>query len=97
MRTEATPSGEDGIQALMLAMKKVHFALVKSNACRQGQLTLWGQLDLDLPPTWGAGPLYLACISRRIDPAKHRAMIPDGAGWQARPPSRRIRQRALAG
>ncbi len=44
----------------MLAMKKVHFALVKSDAYGQGQLTLWGQLDLDLPPTWGAGPLYFA-------------------------------------
>lgn len=52
--------GEDGIQALMLAMKKVHIALVQSDAYRQGQLTLWGQLDLDLPPTWGAGPLYFA-------------------------------------
>jgi hypothetical protein len=50
--------GEDDIQALMLAMKKVHIALVESDAYRQGQLTLWGQLDLDLPPTWGAGPLY---------------------------------------
>ena len=53
-------SGEDGVQALMLAMKKVHFALVKSDAYRKGQLTLWGQLDLDLPPTWGTGPLYFA-------------------------------------
>jgi hypothetical protein len=44
----------------MLAMKKVHIALVNSAAYRQGQLTLWGQLDLDLPPTWGAGPLYFA-------------------------------------
>lgn len=44
----------------MLAMKKVHFALVKSDAYRKGQLTLWGQLDLDLPPTWGTGPLYFA-------------------------------------
>jgi len=34
--------GEDGIQALMLAMKKVHIALVKSDAYRQGQLTLSG-------------------------------------------------------
>lgn len=54
--------GEDGIQALMLAMKKVHFALIKSDAYRQGQLTLWGQPDLDLPPTWSAGPLYFAAI-----------------------------------
>lgn len=53
-------SGEDGVQALMLAMKKMHFALVKSDAYRKGQLTLWGQLDLDLPPTWGTGPLYFA-------------------------------------
>lgn len=42
----------------MLAMKKVHIALVQSDAYQQGQLTLWGQLDLDLPPSWGAGPLY---------------------------------------
>lgn len=50
--------GEDGIQALMLAMKKVHIALIESDAYKQGRLKLWGQADLDLPPTWGAGPLY---------------------------------------
>lgn len=52
--------GDFGIQAFMLAMKKVHIALVESDAYRQGKLTLWGQPDLDLPPTWGAGPLYYA-------------------------------------
>ncbi|WP_421684504.1 hypothetical protein HKW98_09185 [Stutzerimonas urumqiensis] len=50
--------GEDGVQALMLAMKKVHIGLVESDAYKQGRLSLWGQADLDLPPTWGAGPLY---------------------------------------
>lgn len=60
--------GEDGIQALMLAMKKVHIALVKSDAYRQGQLTLWGQPDLDLPPTRGAGPLYFAANRPREVP-----------------------------
>lgn len=50
--------GEDGVQALMLAMKYVHLQLVESEAYRSGKLTLWEQADLDLPPTWGAGPLY---------------------------------------
>lgn len=50
--------GEDGVQALMLALKKVHTELVASDAYKQGRLTLWMQADLDLPPTWGAGPLY---------------------------------------
>jgi len=50
--------GEDGVQALMLTMKKVHMELVASDAYKQGRLTLWQQADLDLPPTWGAGPLY---------------------------------------
>lgn len=50
--------GEDGVQALMLAMKTVHIGLVESDAYKQGRLTLWQQADLDLPPTWGAGPIY---------------------------------------
>ena len=50
--------GEDGVQALMLAMRSVHSKLVQSEAYKSGQLTLWSQADLDLLPTWGAGPLY---------------------------------------
>ncbi|HZG09503.1 MAG TPA: hypothetical protein VEZ70_11050 [Allosphingosinicella sp.] len=50
--------GEDGVQALMLAMRSVHSELVESDPYKAGRLTLWDQTDLDLPPTWGAGPLY---------------------------------------
>lgn len=50
--------GEDGVQALMLAMRAVHSELVECEAYKAGRLTLWGQSDLDLPPTWGCGPLY---------------------------------------
>ena len=50
--------GEDGVQALMLAMQSVHSELVESDAYKARRLTLWDQADLDLPPTWGAGPLY---------------------------------------
>lgn len=51
-------SGEDGVQALLLAMRTVHSELVESEAYKAGLLTWCGQADLDLPPTWGAGPLY---------------------------------------
>jgi hypothetical protein len=50
--------GLDGVQALMLAMRSVHTKLVDSDAYKAGRLTLSDQADLDLPPTWGAGPLY---------------------------------------
>ncbi|MEZ5710746.1 MAG: hypothetical protein R3E02_15315 [Blastomonas sp.] len=50
--------GEDGIQALMLAMRAVHFELVISEAYNAGRLTWCNQSDLDLPPTWGTGSLY---------------------------------------
>ena len=50
--------GEDGVQALMLAMRSVHWELVESDPYKSGRLTLYDQADLDLPPTWGAGPLY---------------------------------------
>lgn len=50
--------GEDGIQALMLAMRTVHTDLVESDSYKAGQLTWCDQGDLDLPPTWGVGPLY---------------------------------------
>lgn len=50
--------GEDGVQALMLAMQSVHTKLVESDAYKSGKLTLFGQADLDLPPSWGSGPLY---------------------------------------
>ena len=57
--------GEDGVQALMLAMRRVHFELVESDAYKAGRLTLWEQADLALPPTWGTGPLYDVPPSRR--------------------------------
>ena len=50
--------GLDGVQALVLAMRTVHTELVDSEAYRAGRLTWCDQADLDLPPTWGAGPLY---------------------------------------
>lgn len=50
--------GVDGVQALLLAMRSVHSDLVESDAYKAGRLTLWDQADLDLPPGWGAGPLY---------------------------------------
>ena len=46
--------GEDGVQALMLAMRIAHSELVESAAYKAGRLTLWGQADLGFPPTWGA-------------------------------------------
>ncbi len=51
-------AGEDGVQALMLAMRKVHSDLIATGHHASGKLTLWGQVDLDLPPTWGNGSLY---------------------------------------
>lgn len=50
--------GEDGVQALMLAMRTVHSDLAESEAYKDGRLTWCDQADLDLPPTWGVGPLY---------------------------------------
>ena len=52
--------GIDGVQALMLAMRLVHGDLAASEAYRSGALTYLDQSDLDLPPAWGAGPLYEA-------------------------------------
>jgi hypothetical protein len=52
--------GEDGVQALLLAMRLVHTRLVDSDAYREGRLTLWGQSDLDLPPCFSEdGPFGL--------------------------------------
>lgn len=48
--------GQDGLQALLLAMRTVHTVLVESDAYKAGQLTWCNQADLDLPPTWGVGP-----------------------------------------
>ena len=45
--------GEDGVQALLLAMRTAHTELVLSEAYETGRLSLWGQGDLGLPPTWG--------------------------------------------
>jgi hypothetical protein len=52
--------GIDGIQALMLALRSLHSDLVESDEYRTGQLTYLDQHDLDLPPTWGDGPLNKA-------------------------------------
>ena len=51
--------GQDGVQALMLAMKTVHSELVESDLYKMGKLTYLGQYDLDLPPGWGDGQLYI--------------------------------------
>ncbi len=49
--------GEDGVQALMLAMRSVHVRLLVSDAYKAGQLTLWGgQTELDLPPAFSSMP-----------------------------------------
>jgi hypothetical protein len=51
--------GVDGIQALMLAMKTVHSELQQSDLYKSGNLTYTDQNDLDLPPSWGDGQLYV--------------------------------------
>lgn len=51
--------GLDGIQALMLAMKTVHSELMESDLYKAGRLTYVDQYDLDLPPGWGDGELYV--------------------------------------
>jgi hypothetical protein len=51
--------GIDGIQALMLAMKAVHDELMESDLYKSGTLTYLDQYDLDLPPGWGKGELYV--------------------------------------
>ncbi|HEY0313867.1 MAG TPA: hypothetical protein VGC56_15420 [Allosphingosinicella sp.] len=51
--------GLDGIQALMLAMKVVHSELMESHLYKSGKLTYVKQYDLDLPPGWGEGQLYV--------------------------------------
>lgn len=61
--------GEDSVQSLMLAMAAVHGELVMSEAYQAGRITLWGQSDLDLPPTWAAGPLYQMPRSKAERPA----------------------------
>ena len=52
--------GQDGVQALMLAMKTVHTELSVSDLYKSGNLTYLDQSDLDLPPGWGDGSLYEA-------------------------------------
>lgn len=49
--------GEDGVQALLLAMRVVHAKLIDSDAYKAGALTLWGGADLNLPSPWGAEPV----------------------------------------
>lgn len=51
--------GIDGIQALMLAMRSVHSELMESDLYKSGKLTYLEQYDLDLPPAWGDGQLYV--------------------------------------
>jgi hypothetical protein len=56
--TSLSARGVDGVQALMLAMRSAHWELLESDAYKAGRLTLYEQADLDLPPSWGRGPLY---------------------------------------
>lgn len=51
-------AGIDGVQALMLALRTVHSELMRTDDYQGGKLTYLDQTDLDLPPTWGDGPLY---------------------------------------
>lgn len=51
--------GADGVQALMLAMKSAHTELMESDLYKSGKLTYADQYDLDLPPSWGEGQLYV--------------------------------------
>ncbi|CAN5471557.1 hypothetical protein BH10PSE14_BH10PSE14_27530 [soil metagenome] len=51
--------GVDGVQALMLAMKFVHSELMESDLYKAGKLTYFDQYDLDLPPGFGDGQLYV--------------------------------------
>lgn len=51
--------GVDGVQALMLAMKSVQSELMGSDLYKAGKLTYVDQYDLDLPPGWGDGQLYV--------------------------------------
>ena len=51
--------GQDSIQALMLAMKSAHSELMESDLYKSGRLTYANQYDLDLPPGWGEGQLYV--------------------------------------
>lgn len=43
----------------MLAMKSVCSELMESDLYKAGKLTYADQYDLDLPPGWGDGPLYV--------------------------------------
>ncbi len=43
----------------MLAMKSVHSELMESDLYKSGKLTYADQYDLDLPPGWGEGQLYM--------------------------------------
>ncbi|GHH26450.1 hypothetical protein GCM10008023_41060 [Sphingomonas glacialis] len=43
----------------MLAMKSVHSELMESDLYKAGKLTYVDQYDLDLPPSWGEGQLYV--------------------------------------
>ncbi len=43
----------------MLAMKSVHSELMDSDLYKAGKLTYADQHDLDLPPGWGEGQLYV--------------------------------------
>lgn len=51
--------GLDSVQALMLAMKSVHTELMESDLYKSGRLTYADKHDLDLPPSWGEGQLYV--------------------------------------
>lgn len=51
--------GVDGVQAVLLAMKSVHSELMESDLYKSGKLTYMNEYDLDLPPGWGDGELYV--------------------------------------
>ena len=44
----------------MLAMRTVHWELLESAEYLSGELSFANQSDLDLPSSWGSGPLYHA-------------------------------------
>jgi hypothetical protein len=56
--TSHEAAGIDGVQALLLAMRTVHSELTETDEYKAGALKYLDQADLDLPPTWGNGPLY---------------------------------------
>ncbi len=48
----------------MLAMRTVHSELMESDLYKSGKLTYLKQYDLDLPPGWGDGQLYVPPVRK---------------------------------